>query len=228
MDDFFGEIVEEKCDRCGIDFKVKQWRIVDSLEHPDLIEQIENNTIHNIDCPHCQYSQQTRSFAIFSNHKPSEIGFHFSSKIVEEQRLQIVSHFYFILGKAFAKEGLYKAAIQSFEVCREIQEQTKNIPNLAATLFELARLYHRTGRLEQARLYFKDTLRLFRRINAEEKIAAVLTALGNLEMQTGKLSQASKHLQEAREYYQREDRPERLQEVDKLLKLLPNNTAQKV
>jgi tetratricopeptide (TPR) repeat protein len=104
-------------------------------------------------------------------------------------------------------------------------EQQVNLPRLAATFFELARLYHRTGCLERARLYFKDALRLFRRVSDEDKVADTLAALGNLEMQTGRLAQAQNHLQEAQQYYQSEGKISKMKEANKLLKLVQEMTA---
>ena len=229
MDSSFKSVVKEKCDRCEKSFEAEVWRIINVIERPDLAEQIENDTIYEVTCPHCQFQQRADKFFISHNDKASKTAFHFPKTTSEKRRLQIIGKFYFSLGIVAIELGLYQTAIEFFEECRQLQEKVKDIPDLAIILFELARLYHRTGRLEQARLYFKGTLRLFRRIKDEEKIAAVLTALGNLEMQIGKLNQACKHLQEAREYYQQENRLERLKEVNKLLKLLPdNNTAEKV
>ncbi len=91
---------------------------------------------------------------------------------------------------------------------------------LALTFFELARLYHRIHRLEKARLYFKDTLRLFRRLEEQDSIADVMTELGNLELQLGQIQSARTHLEEAREYYQGKNNQERIEQIEWLLSLL--------
>ncbi|MEO0835294.1 MAG: tetratricopeptide repeat protein, partial [Cyanobacteria bacterium J06642_3] len=96
----------------------------------------------------------------------------------------------------------------------------RNIKDLAKTLFELGHAYHQTGKLEQARLHFKDSLRLFRRLKDEDNIAAATIALGNLEIQIGKIPQAQERLQQAREYCQNKNNPERLKEIDYLLGII--------
>jgi tetratricopeptide (TPR) repeat protein len=140
--------------------------------------------------------------------------------IQETEDKELLPNYLYLLGKALFEGGYYTEAIENFQVCEQIYQNRKDIVNLALTLFELSRLYHRTGRLETARLYFKDSLRLFRRLEDEDKIAAATTALGNLELQMGKLSQGLNHLKEAQEYYQEKDEPERLEEVNYLLELL--------
>jgi tetratricopeptide (TPR) repeat protein len=136
----------------------------------------------------------------------------------EDQELYF--NYSYQLGKALFEGGYYTEAIEHLETCQQSYQKQKNITSLAPILLELARLYHRTGRLEQARLYFKDSLRLFRRLGDQENVAFVTSALGNLEIQIGKISQACSHLKEAQEYYQENNNAERLDEINYLLKIL--------
>jgi tetratricopeptide (TPR) repeat protein len=128
--------------------------------------------------------------------------------------------FSFQLGKALLEIGNYTEAIKNLQVCEQVSQKLNDIPTLALTFFDLARLYHLTGRLEQSRLYFKDSLRLFRRLQDPEKIAAATLSLGNLEMQIGKIPQALTHLKEAETYYQSQNNSDRLQEINYLLQIL--------
>ena len=128
--------------------------------------------------------------------------------------------FSFQLGKSLLEIGNYTEAIENLQVCEQISQELNDIPTLALTLFDLARLYHLTGRLEQSRLYFKDSLRLFRRLQDPEKIAAATLSLGNLEMQIGKTPQALTHLKEAETYYQSQNNSDRLHEINYLLQIL--------
>ena len=136
----------------------------------------------------------------------------------EDQELYF--NYSYQLGKALFEGGYYAEAIEHLENCQHSYQKQKNISSLAPILLELARLYHRTGRLEQARLYFKDSLRLFRRLGDRDNMASVISALGNLEIQIGKIPQACSHLKEAQEYYQENNNTERLDEINHLLKIL--------
>jgi tetratricopeptide (TPR) repeat protein len=144
-------------------------------------------------------------------------GIRILEQIGDQQRFL---RFSYQLGKVLLEIGNYTEAIENFQVCEQISQKLNDIPTLALTLFDLARLYHLTGRLEQSRLYFKDSLRLFRRLQDNEKIAAATLALGRLEMLTGKISQALTHLKEAETYYQSQDNSDRLQEANYLLQIL--------
>jgi tetratricopeptide (TPR) repeat protein len=124
------------------------------------------------------------------------------------------------LGKALSRQGSYSEAIQCLEQVRALLEEPADLRLLALTFFELGRLYHRTHRLEKARLYFKDTLRLFRRLGEQDSIADVMTELGNLELQLGQIQSARAHLEEAREYYQGKGNQERIEQIEWLLSLL--------
>jgi tetratricopeptide (TPR) repeat protein len=132
------------------------------------------------------------------------------------------------LGKALFAQRNYSRAIQILEQTYELWEKKKQLPELAVTLCELAKLYHRTGCLERARLYFKDSLRLFRRRQKSDKILPVLIALGNLELQCGKIDQGIEHLKEAQAYLQDHPNSEKLTEVEYLLSLVPPTHTQNI
>ena len=127
---------------------------------------------------------------------------------------------FYQLGKALSRRGSYPQAIQALEECRTLLEKKVDLSLLALAFFELARLYHSIHRLEKARLYYKDTLRLFRRLEDRESVADVAVALGNLELQIGRFEQAKERLEEVRNYYEAKDRQDRLEEIDRLLELL--------
>ncbi|NER39108.1 MAG: SEL1-like repeat protein [Oscillatoria sp. SIO1A7] len=127
---------------------------------------------------------------------------------------------FYKLGKALSRRGSYPQAIEALEQCRILLEKKVDLSLLALAFFELARLYHNIHRLEKARLYYKDTLRLFRRLEDRESVADVAVALGNLELQIGRFEQAKERLEEVRKYYEAKDRQDRLEEIDRLLELL--------
>ena len=92
---------------------------------------------------------------------------------------------------------------------------------LAQTMFELARCSHQTGCLEQAKIYFKDSIRLYQRLEQPTQVAAATSALGNLELQMGLLDDARLHLQTALEFYQAAGNPERVESIQELQQYLP-------
>jgi tetratricopeptide (TPR) repeat protein len=92
---------------------------------------------------------------------------------------------------------------------------------LAQTMFELARCFHQTGCLEQAKIYFKDSIRLYQRLEQPTQVAAATSALGNLELQMGLLDDARLHLQAALEFYQAAGNSERVESIKELQQYLP-------
>jgi tetratricopeptide (TPR) repeat protein len=125
------------------------------------------------------------------------------------------------LGKALLLRGVYSEAIPTLEKAREFWQKQKSLPELALTLYELGKAYHRQGYLERSRLYFKDSLRLFLRLDQPDKSARVLASLGNLELQMGKIDVAINHLSEAKQYYQSQENQNILKEIEHLLSCVP-------
>jgi tetratricopeptide (TPR) repeat protein len=96
---------------------------------------------------------------------------------------------------------------------------------LAQTMFELARCFHQTGCLGKAKIYFKDSIRLYQRLEQPTQVAAVTSALGNLELQMGAIDDAQIHLQTALEFYQAAGNLDRVASIQELQKYLPVVTS---
>jgi tetratricopeptide (TPR) repeat protein len=92
---------------------------------------------------------------------------------------------------------------------------------LAQTMFELARCFHKTGCLGQAKIYFKDSIRLYQRLEQPTQVAAATSALGNLELQMGAIDDARIHLQTALEFYQAAGNLDRVASIQDLQQCLP-------
>jgi tetratricopeptide (TPR) repeat protein len=88
-------------------------------------------------------------------------------------------------------------------------------------MYELARCFHKTGCLGQAKIYFKDSIRLYQRLEQPTQVAAVTFALGNLELQMGQIDDARIHLQTALEFYQAAGNLERVASIQDLQQCLP-------
>jgi tetratricopeptide (TPR) repeat protein len=114
----------------------------------------------------------------------------------------------------FATEHLQSAYAQ-------LSENNNDTGLLAQTMFELARCFHKTGCLGQAKIYFKDSIRLYQRLEQPAQVAAVTSALGNLELQMGQIDDARIHLQTALEFYQAAGNLERVASIKKLQQCLP-------
>jgi tetratricopeptide (TPR) repeat protein len=99
---------------------------------------------------------------------------------------------------------------------------------LAQTVFELGRCSHQTGALGQARIYFKDSIRLYQRLEQPTSVAAITSELGNLELQMGQIDDARIHLQIALEFYQNAGNTDRVKSIQELQQYLPEFNKERV
>ena len=105
--------------------------------------------------------------------------------------------------------------------CEHLLDNNSDTGLLAETMFELARCFHQTGCLGQAKIYFKDSIRLYQRLENFTQVAAVTSALGNLELQMGCIDDARIHLQTALEFYQAAGNLTRVASIQELQQCLP-------
>jgi tetratricopeptide (TPR) repeat protein len=116
----------------------------------------------------------------------------------------------------------YQVAIEHLQSAYEhLLANNNNTGLLSQIMFELARCFHQTGCLEQAKIYFKDSIRLYQRLEQPTQVAAATSALGNLELQMGLLDDARLHLQTALEFYQAAGNLERVESIQELQQYLP-------
>ena len=53
MPNSFAQTVSLTCPQCSQGFEAPVWLVVDAAARPDLIEKIEQETIHDLPCPAC-------------------------------------------------------------------------------------------------------------------------------------------------------------------------------
>jgi tetratricopeptide (TPR) repeat protein len=121
----------------------------------------------------------------------------------------------------------YQAATEHLQSAYEYLLANNNDTGLLAqTMFELARCFHKTGCLGQAKIYFKDSIRLYQRLEQPTQVAAATSALGNLELQMGCIDDARIHLQTALEFYQAAGNPDRVASIQELQQCLPEHSPE--
>jgi len=69
-------------------------------------------------------------------------------------------HILALLGRLQAKQGLYSQAITSLEQANALKEKTSEVEDIARIQYELAFIYGRLGRLEDARLTIEKTIEI--------------------------------------------------------------------
>jgi tetratricopeptide (TPR) repeat protein len=125
--------------------------------------------------------------------------------------------------------GNYRLASEHLRAAYEkLSINNDYIDLLAQTMFELARCFHQTGALGQAKIHFKDSIRLYQKLKKPLQVAAASSALGNLELQMGYLDDARIHLQTALDFYQNTGNIDRIKSIQELQQYLPEFIGEKV
>ena len=66
----FAQTISLTCPQCSQPFDAQIWLIVDAAQRPDLLEMIEQETLHDLSCPHC--SASARVDASLLVHRPGQ------------------------------------------------------------------------------------------------------------------------------------------------------------
>jgi tetratricopeptide (TPR) repeat protein len=116
----------------------------------------------------------------------------------------------------------YHMAMEHLEAAYEhLSINNSDTGLLAQTMFDMARCFHQTGSLDQAKIYFKDAIRIYQRLEQPTEVAAATSALGNLELQMGLTQDAQEHLQTALEFYQAAGQTDHVTSIQALQQHLP-------
>jgi tetratricopeptide (TPR) repeat protein len=116
----------------------------------------------------------------------------------------------------------YQMAMEHLEAAYEhLSINNSDSGLLAQTMFDMARCFHQTGCLDQAKIYFKDAIRIYQRLEQPTEVAAATSALGNLELQMGLTQDAQEHLQTALEFYQAAGQTDHIASIQALQQHLP-------
>ncbi len=125
--------------------------------------------------------------------------------------------------------GNYRLALEHLQAVYErLSGNSENMVLLAETMFELARCFHQTGALGQAKIHFKDAIRLYQRLEKPVEVAAITSELGNLELQMGYIDDARINLQTALEFFQKADNADRIQSIQELQQYLPEFNKEQI
>jgi tetratricopeptide (TPR) repeat protein len=123
----------------------------------------------------------------------------------------------------------YRIAKEYLQAAYEqLSTNNGNMFLLAQTMFELGRCSHQTGVLGQARIYFKDSIRLYQRLEQPTLVATITSELGNLELQMGQIDDARIHLQTALEFFQNTGNADRIKSIQALQQYLPEFNKEQV
>jgi tetratricopeptide (TPR) repeat protein len=104
-------------------------------------------------------------------------------------------------GKILLKNGRLYDALKIQKTVKNMFKKICSKKEMADTCLELGRIYELLNDYELSRWSYKDALRIYKRIDAKDKIAITEVNLGRLEIKTGLAYDAINHLEDATKYF---------------------------
>ncbi len=121
-----------------------------------------------------------------------------------------------VLGSRLVREGQWQEGLQlllnSVRLLSEGDDQLAH----ANALYQTGRAHETLSDWDNARLYYRDALRLYEHLNDQPGIAQSRHGLGSVLASQGYFKKGMAELQQARDLYQQLDRQNRVREVDNL------------
>ncbi|HHP7246251.1 MAG TPA: tetratricopeptide repeat protein [Elainellaceae cyanobacterium] len=121
-----------------------------------------------------------------------------------------------ILGSRLVREGQWQEGLQLLlNSVRQLSTGDDALAH-ANALFQTGRAHETLSDWENARLYYRDALRLYSHLKDEPGIAKSRAGLGGVLVSQGYLEKGLSELTKARESYHQLQRPERAADIDRL------------
>jgi len=125
----------------------------------------------------------------------------------------------FKLGTIYVEQGRWYDGLRLLEESLAILRQGDDINARADTIYQIARTNHLMGNLDEARIRYRDALRLYDRTDNQRGVAACKTGLGRLTIQTGWLDDAVHELEQAKQIYTELKDEQHVGEIEEVLHL---------
>lgn len=125
----------------------------------------------------------------------------------------------FELGRIYVEQGRWYDGLQLLEESLAVRRQGEDLGARADVIYQIACTHHLMGNFNEARIRYRDALRLYQRTGNQRGIAACRTGLGHLAIQAGWLDDALPELEQARKLYVELNDKQNLDEIEELLHL---------
>ena len=121
-----------------------------------------------------------------------------------------------VLGSRLVRDGQWQEGLQLLlNSVSQLRNSDNRLAHVSA-LYETAYAYETMSDWDNARLYYRDALRLYTHLDNRSGVAKSLTGLGTTLGAQGYLEKSMATLQQARTLYQQLHQPEKVAEVDNL------------
>lgn len=122
-------------------------------------------------------------------------------------------------GVRLVEQGHWVEGLHLLEKSLAIRRQGDDLNARADTIYQIARTHHLMGNLEEARIRYRDALRLYERTGNRRGVAACKAGLGHLTIQIGWLDDAVHELEQAKQIYAELDDEQHVSEIEEVLHL---------
>jgi tetratricopeptide (TPR) repeat protein len=133
----------------------------------------------------------------------------------------------FSLGIILVDQEFWYDGLGFLDECLAIRRKLGELDSLADITYQLARAHHLMGNFDKSRTHYRDSLRLYERLNNQLGKAACRMGLGRLMIQMNFVKEANNELIVAKEIYQLLNDQKRVDDVEEMLKLNWNIAGEK-
>lgn len=126
----------------------------------------------------------------------------------------------YLFGKAYIAKGNWYQGLKHLEISLLIQREFDDFNARAATVYEIGRVHQLLDNSDEARMCYRDALRLYQHVGNLSGVMACKLALGNIAAQQGFVKEGIKLLQETKQFYMAHNQEELTQNVESVLQFL--------
>lgn len=126
----------------------------------------------------------------------------------------------YIFGKLYIDKGNWYQGLKHLEISLLIQREFDDFNARAATVYEIGRVHQLLDNSDEARMRYRDALRLYQHVGNLKGVMACKLALGNIAAQQGFVEEGVKLLQETKQFYMAHNQEELTQNVESVLQFL--------
>ena len=123
------------------------------------------------------------------------------------------------LGRLYVRQDRWLDGLRLLEESLAIRRQGDDLDALADVIYQIGFTRHLMGDAEQARIHYRDALRLYEHTANQRGIAACKARLGHLAVQTGMLDSAVRELEQAKQIYTELGDTQRIGDTEDVLRL---------
>lgn len=136
------------------------------------------------------------------------------------ERLKAYAIFEYRFGKVYIAKGNWYQGLKHLEISLAIQREFDDFNARAATVYEIGRVHQLLDNSDEARMRYRDALRLYQHVGNLKGVMACKLALGNIAAQQGFVEEGVKLLQETKQFYMAHNQEELTQNVESVLQFL--------